>query len=56
VLTNNSLSSAMAALERFDLAGFFERVYARGVVAALKPDGAGVARAHLELGAAQPSL
>jgi phosphoglycolate phosphatase len=50
LLTNNSLASAEAALARFDLAGPFERVFARGVVAALKPAGDGVARAHAELG------
>jgi phosphoglycolate phosphatase len=51
VLTNNSLSSAEAALARFDLRAPFELVLARGVVSALKPDGAGVRQAHTSLGA-----
>ena len=50
VLTNNSLGSAEAALERFDLRACFDLVLARGVVAALKPAGDGVAQAHLTLG------
>ena len=50
VLTNNSLPSAAAALERFDLRAPFELVLARAVVPALKPDGAGVALAHDRLG------
>jgi phosphoglycolate phosphatase len=50
VLTNNSLSAAEAALERFDLRAPFELVLARGVVPALKPDGAGVVQAHAALG------
>ena len=50
ILTNNSLQSAEAALERFDLLNLPERVYARGVVGALKPNGAGVAQAHDDLG------
>src|SRR5438067_5672469 len=50
VLTNNSVSSAEAALDRFDLRQPFELVLAREVVAALKPAGAGVAQAHTALG------
>jgi phosphoglycolate phosphatase len=50
VLTNNSLRSADAALARFDLRAPFELVLARGVVSALKPDGAGVRQAHVTLG------
>ena len=50
VLTNNSLSSAEAALERFDLRAPLELVLARDVVPALKPSGAGVAQAHHALG------
>ena len=50
VLTNNSLRSADAALARFDLRASFELVLARGVVSALKPDGAGVRQAHVTLG------
>jgi len=50
VLTNNSLGSAEAALERFDLRAPFELVLARDVVAALKPDGSGVVQAHAALG------
>jgi phosphoglycolate phosphatase-like HAD superfamily hydrolase len=50
VLTNNSLGSAEAALERFDLRSPFELVLARDVVAALKPAGDGVAFAHAQLG------
>ena len=50
VLTNNSLGSAEAALERFDLRAPFELVLAREVVPALKPDGSGVVQAHAALG------
>jgi phosphoglycolate phosphatase len=50
VLTNNSLGSAEAALDRFDLRAPFDLVLAREVVAALKPAGDGVAQAHRTLG------
>lgn len=50
VLTNNSLSSADAALERWDLRPPLDLVLARGVVPALKPSGAGVLQAHTALG------
>src|SRR5579859_3671908 len=50
VLTNNSLGSAEAALERFDLRAPLELVLAREVVPALKPDGSGVVKAHTALG------
>lgn len=50
VLTNNSVSSAEAALERFDLRAPLDLVLARERVPALKPAGAGVALAHAELG------
>jgi phosphoglycolate phosphatase len=50
VVTNNSVGSAEAALERFDLRAPFELVLAREVVAALKPAGDGVAHAHTTLG------
>ena len=50
VLTNNSLGSAEAALDRFDLRPPFDLVLARDVVAALKPAGDGVAQAHATLG------
>lgn len=50
VLTNNSLASAEAALERFALRAPLDLVLGRGVVAALKPSGAGVAQAHGVLG------
>jgi phosphoglycolate phosphatase-like HAD superfamily hydrolase len=50
VLTNNSLSSAEAALERFRLREPLELVLARDSVPALKPNGAGVRQAHLALG------
>jgi HAD superfamily hydrolase (TIGR01549 family) len=56
VLTNNSLASANAALERFDLRAPFDLVLARSVVPALKPDGAGVAAAHARLGGAPVSV
>ena len=41
VLTNNSLGSAEAALERFDLRAPLDLVLARDVVPALKPSGVG---------------
>jgi phosphoglycolate phosphatase len=50
VLTNNSLGSAEAALERFGLRSAVDLVLARDVVGALKPSGAGVAQAHAALG------
>jgi phosphoglycolate phosphatase len=50
VLTNNSVGSATAALERFDLRAPLDLVLARELVPALKPSGAGVAQAHAELG------
>ncbi len=50
VLTNNSLASAEAALQRFDLRAPFALVLARTVVPALEPDGAGVAAAQARLG------
>jgi phosphoglycolate phosphatase len=50
VLTNNSVGSAEAALERFDLRAPFDLVLAREVVAALKPAGDGVLQAHATLG------
>jgi HAD superfamily hydrolase (TIGR01549 family) len=50
VLTNNSLASAEAALDRFGLRQDLDLVLAREVVAALKPSGAGVAQAHAALG------
>ena len=50
VLTNNSVGSAEAALDRFDLREPFDLVLAREVVAALKPAGDGVAQAHATLG------
>jgi phosphoglycolate phosphatase len=50
VLTNNSVGSAEAALERFDLRAPLDLVLARELVAALKPSGAGVAQAHAALG------
>ena len=50
VLTNNSLASAVAALDRFDLRAPLELVLARDLVPALKPSGAGVAQAHHALG------
>jgi phosphoglycolate phosphatase len=50
VLTNNSLGSAEAALDRFGLRPSLELVLAREVVSALKPGGAGVAQAHAALG------
>jgi phosphoglycolate phosphatase len=50
VLTNNSVGSATAALERFDLRPPLELVLARELVEALKPNGVGVAQAHAALG------
>lgn len=50
VLTNNSVASAEAALERFDLRAPLELVLARERVAALKPAGDGVVQAHTTLG------
>jgi phosphoglycolate phosphatase len=50
VLTNNSVGSAEAALDRFDLRTPFDLVLARERVPALKPSGAGVAQAHAALG------
>jgi len=53
VLTNNSVASAEATLERFDLADAFELVLARERVALLKPAGDGVLLAHSRLGQGQ---
>jgi phosphoglycolate phosphatase-like HAD superfamily hydrolase len=50
VLTNNSVGSAEAALDRFELRQPFDLVLARDLVAALKPAGDGVAHAHRTLG------
>jgi len=50
VLTNNSVGSAEAALDRFDLRAPLDLVLAREVVAALKPAGDGVLQAHAALG------
>jgi phosphoglycolate phosphatase-like HAD superfamily hydrolase len=50
VLTNNSVGSAEASLERFDLRAPFDLVLARELVATLKPAGDGVALAHATLG------
>jgi len=50
VLTNNSLGSAEAALDRFALRAPFDLVLARDLVPALKPSGLGVAQAHAALG------
>src|SRR5207237_2148892 len=50
VLTNNSVESAEAALDRFDLRAPLELVLARERVPALKPAGHGVAIAHAHLG------
>lgn len=50
VLTNNSLGSAEAALDRFSLRAPFDLVLARDLVPALKPSGLGVAQAHEALG------
>lgn len=56
VLTNNSLASAEAALERFGLRALVERIFARGVVRTLKPGGAGLAQASAELGGGETYL
>ncbi len=53
VLTNNSLGSAEAALERFDLRAPFDLVLARDLVTALKPAPDGVLLAHQTLGRGQ---
>jgi len=50
VLTNNSLGSAVAALDRWNLRPPFDLVLARDLVTALKPSGAGVLQAHAALG------
>jgi HAD superfamily hydrolase (TIGR01549 family) len=50
VLTNNSVGSAEAALDRFDLRAPLDLVLARERVPALKPAGDGVAIAHAHLG------
>jgi phosphoglycolate phosphatase len=50
VLTNNSVGSAEAALDRFDLRAPLDLVLARELVSALNPAGAGVAQAHRTLG------
>ena len=50
VLTNNSIGSAEAALDRFELRAPFDLVLARERVRALKPAGDGVAEAHARLG------
>jgi phosphoglycolate phosphatase len=50
VLTNNSLGSAEAALDRFELREPLDLILARDVVPALKPSGAGVAQAYHALG------
>jgi len=50
VLTNNSVGSAEAALDRFDLRGPMDLVLARERVQALKPNGTGVVQAHAALG------
>lgn len=50
VLTNNSLGSAEAALDRFDLRAPLDLVLARELVSALKPNGAGVKQAYAALG------
>jgi HAD superfamily hydrolase (TIGR01549 family) len=50
VLTNNSVSSAEAALDRFDLRAPFELVLARERLGALKPAPDGVIQAHAALG------
>lgn len=50
VLTNNSVGSAEAALDRFGLRAPFDLVLARERVRALKPAGDGVAQAHTALG------
>lgn len=50
VLTNNSVGSASAALDRFGLRASFDLVLARELVRELKPGGAGVAQARAALG------
>jgi phosphoglycolate phosphatase len=50
VLTNNSVGSAEAALERFDLRAPLDLVLARELVSALKPSPVGVVQAHEALG------
>jgi phosphoglycolate phosphatase len=50
VLTNNSVGSAEAALDRFDLRHPLHLVLARDLVPSLKPNGSGVAQAHAALG------
>lgn len=50
VLTNNSLGSAEAALQRFNLRAPLDLLLARDLVPALKPAGDGVAIAHTRLG------
>jgi phosphoglycolate phosphatase len=50
VLTNNSVGSAEAALDRFDLRAPLRLVLARERVASLKPNPAGVQQAHATLG------
>jgi phosphoglycolate phosphatase len=50
VLTNNSVGSAEAALDRFDLRAPFDLVLARELVTTLKPSGDGVILAHATLG------
>jgi phosphoglycolate phosphatase len=50
VLTNNSLESAEAALDRFALRAAFDLVLARDLVPALKPAADGVLLAHQRLG------
>jgi phosphoglycolate phosphatase len=50
VLTNNSVGSAEAALERFDLRAPLDLVLARELVSALKPSPVGVIQAHAALG------
>ena len=50
VLTNNSVGSAEAALDRFDLRQPLHLVLARDLVPSLKPNGSGVAQAHAALG------
>jgi phosphoglycolate phosphatase-like HAD superfamily hydrolase len=50
VLTNNSVGSAEAALDRFDLRAPLDLVLARELVTTLKPAGDGVVLAHATLG------
>lgn len=49
VLTNNARKGTLAALERFELAAWFDLVVTRDDVPALKPDGAGVAAVRRRL-------